>query len=59
MSKIDKRPWGHFKVIKDSKRCKVKEIVVNNNNISLSAIALDGRTMSNFTFKGNRVNLFG
>ena len=28
MSKIDKRPWGHFKVIKDSKRCKVKEIVV-------------------------------
>ncbi len=33
--------------------------VVNNNNISLSAIALDGRTMSNFTFKGNRVNLFG
>ena len=33
--------------------------VVNNNNISLSAIALDGRTMSNFTFKGNRSNLFG
>ena len=25
---IDKRPWGHFKVLKDNKRCKVKEIVV-------------------------------
>ena len=24
----DKRPWGHYKVLKDSKRCKVKEIVV-------------------------------
>jgi hypothetical protein len=32
--------------------------VVDNNNISLSAIALDGRTMSNFIFKGNRANLF-
>ena len=33
--------------------------VVSNNNIALSAIALDGRSMSNFTFKGNRSNLFG
>ena len=24
----DKRPWGHYKVLKDNKRCKVKEIVV-------------------------------
>ena len=32
---------------------------VVNNDISLSAIALDGRTMGNFTFKGNRSNLFG
>ena len=33
--------------------------VVSNNNIALSAIALDGRSMNNFTFKGNRSNLFG
>lgn len=33
--------------------------VVSNNHIALSAIALDGKTMSNFTFKGNRSNLFG
>ena len=32
--------------------------VVNSSNIILSAVALDGRTMSNFTFKGNRANLF-
>lgn len=33
--------------------------VVSNNHIALSAIALDSKTMSNFTFKGNRSNLFG
>ncbi len=33
--------------------------VVSNNHIALSAIALDGKLMSNFTFKGNRSNLFG
>jgi len=32
--------------------------VVSNNSITLSAIALDGKSMSNFTFKGNRANLF-
>jgi hypothetical protein len=32
--------------------------VVSNNHIALSAIALDGKTMSNFIFKGNRSNLF-
>ena len=32
--------------------------VVSNNHITLSAIALDGKSMSNFTFKGNRSNLF-
>mgnify|MGYP003665154157 FL=1 len=32
--------------------------VVSNNHIALSAIALDGKSMSNFTFKGNRSNLF-
>lgn len=25
----DKRPWGHYKVLLDSKNCKVKEITVN------------------------------
>jgi len=32
--------------------------VINNKHISLSAIALDGRAMNNFIFKGNRANLF-
>ena len=33
--------------------------VVNSTHIQLSAIALEGKTMSNFVFKGNRSNLFG
>ena len=32
---------------------------VINNRVSLSAMALEGKNMSNFTFKGNRSNLFG
>ena len=28
MSQIEERPWGHYKVLLDSKNCKVKEIVV-------------------------------
>ena len=28
MASIEKRPWGHYKVLLDSKNCKVKEIVV-------------------------------
>ena len=28
MSNVDIRPWGQYEVLKDSKRCKVKEIVV-------------------------------
>ena len=32
---------------------------VINNRVSLSAIALEGKDMTNFTFKGNRSNLFG
>lgn len=28
MSQIEKRPWGHYKILLDSKNCKVKEIVV-------------------------------
>ncbi len=32
---------------------------VINNRVSLSAMALEGKDMSNFTFKGNRSNLFG
>ncbi len=32
---------------------------VINGRVSLSAVALEGKTMSNFTFKGNRSNLFG
>ena len=32
---------------------------VINNRVSLSAIALEGKDMANFTFKGNRSNLFG
>ena len=33
--------------------------VVNSTHIQLSAIALEGKDMSNFVFKGNRSNLFG
>ena len=33
--------------------------VVSGTHIQLSAIALEGKTMSNFVFKGNRANLFG
>ncbi len=33
--------------------------VITSTHIQLSAIALEGKTMSNFTFKGNRSNLFG
>ena len=33
--------------------------VVNSTHIQLSAIALEGKNMSNFVFKGNRSNLFG
>lgn len=33
--------------------------VVSGTHIQLSAIALEGKTMSNFVFKGNRSNLFG
>ena len=32
---------------------------VINDRVSLSAIALEGKDMANFTFKGNRSNLFG
>tara|TARA_R110001599_G_C12230366_1_gene657999 strand:- start:259 stop:2349 length:2091 start_codon:yes stop_codon:yes gene_type:complete len=32
---------------------------VINNRVSLSAIALESKNMANFTFKGNRSNLFG
>ena len=32
---------------------------VINGRVSLSAIALEGKDMGNFTFKGNRSNLFG
>jgi len=32
---------------------------VVGNSICLSAVALEGKDMSNFTFKGNRSNLFG
>jgi len=32
---------------------------VINDRVSLSAIALEGKDMANFTFKGNRANLFG
>lgn len=32
---------------------------VINNRVSLSAMALEGKDMANFTFKGNRSNLFG
>jgi len=30
-----------------------------NNRVSLSAVALEGKNMANFIFKGNRSNLFG
>lgn len=33
--------------------------VITNTHIQLSAIALESKNMSNFTFKGNRSNLFG
>ena len=33
--------------------------VVSGTHIQLSAIALEGKNMANFTFKGNRSNLFG
>jgi len=33
--------------------------VVNSTHVQLSAIALEGKNMSNFVFKGNRSNLFG
>ena len=33
--------------------------VVNGTHIQLSAIALEGKSMGNFVFKGNRANLFG
>jgi hypothetical protein len=33
--------------------------VINSTHIQLSAIALEGKNMSNFVFKGNRSNLFG
>jgi hypothetical protein len=33
--------------------------VLNGTHIQLSAIALEGKNMSNFVFKGNRSNLFG
>jgi len=33
--------------------------VVSSTHIQLSAVALESKTMSNFTFKGNRSNLFG
>ena len=33
--------------------------VINSTHIQLSAIALEGKDMSNFVFKGNRSNLFG
>ena len=33
--------------------------VVSSTHIKLSAVALESKTMSNFTFKGNRSNLFG
>ena len=33
--------------------------VVNSTHVQLSAIALEGKNMSNFIFKGNRSNLFG
>ena len=33
--------------------------VVSGTHIQLSAIALEGKTMGNFIFKGNRANLFG
>jgi len=32
---------------------------VIGNRVSLSAMALEGKNMANFTFKGNRSNLFG
>jgi len=32
---------------------------VINNRVSLSAVALEGKNMANFIFKGNRSNLFG
>lgn len=32
---------------------------VIGNSVCLSAVALEGKDMSNFTFKGNRSNLFG
>ena len=33
--------------------------VISGTHIQLSAIALEGKNMSNFVFKGNRSNLFG
>ena len=33
--------------------------VVSGTHIQLSAIALEGKSMGNFVFKGNRANLFG
>ena len=33
--------------------------VISSTHIQLSAVALESKTMSNFTFKGNRSNLFG
>ena len=33
--------------------------VVSSTHIQLSAVALESKTMTNFTFKGNRSNLFG
>ncbi len=33
--------------------------VISSTHIQLSAIALESKNMSNFTFKGNRSNLFG
>ena len=34
-------------------------VVQNGTHVSLSAIPLEGKTMSDFIFKGNRANLFG